>query len=1467
MKQLFASILVYCGFLSLFLLWGGRETAYAQSPVLSPDYFTRFHHLTVKDGLSANKVLDIHQDKFGILWFATASGLTKYDGLRFTTYINSEADPYSLSCNEVTALAEDTRGNLWIGTGEGLNRYDRTNDHFVRYTVGEHSGDPHHGLRSNSIKALYADSAGCLWVESAAGFLSQFDWGTKEWKHFKHAYDRHEGDYYYWHIFEDSNRHLWIGGRMMSAYRFTRETQAIEEIPLWSKDRYLLEAACFVETADKQLLSPNEGFLASYNPDKRQFEYRCQLPLHSTCALLDEDGSVWIGGGGGVIRLQSDLKKGTVYRHIPQNKSSLLSDKVNCLYKDSGGILWIGTDEGVSFYSEKLNAFRHYDSSAPSPHSLSSNKIKALMQDRDGLLWVGTEDHGVDTLSIPAGKVGNLTYRLLTKGLDEKTFNRERSVMEQYVRHELITPSTPFQSGGFQYQAFRRSEIKYNLNENNVSALYQDRSGMIYIGLWSHVGFNTYDKRTATFKRHALWSKKPDWRYPMLFEGNPFGSNWYSGFLEDSRSRFWCATWEGFGLNLFNRTTGEFDGKHYMPISAPCLPKGTVTILAFDTCAQRLYMSGGRNYYGYYDFNSNSFKRYGEILPPDYPNRDIVRRYYRYYDAELIPLPVNFSLLNMLHDGQGHIWLADQRQILKHTLATNSVESVYKSAVEGDFAWCFSKEKSSVIVGQKDALFLLSAHGVATPFPASVVKELKGENIKAVYEDGRGCLWIGTDKELWRYDWKPRALDKVSLFSSQKALLDVSVITGDDVGGVYIGCAYGVALWKNGMVIREHRFDDRLAGLPGNKVNGLYLENRHRLWIATNDGLVLWDENGETNPVIFRHDEKDPYSLPDNTVHSVYMGPDSALWVAMDKGMGVYHPRTGRFEDKSLPDRTCLTSRLASCILEDHLGNIWLGTTEKGLNVLHIPEDTIAHYTCRAWDKQGLASNCVNCLFEDSRYQIWVGTDQGLCRYRSTTDDFESPDGLRERKIQSIQEDARGYLWVATDNGLYCLSGSGQVKRVFYDYHGLQGNFFNAGASCRLQDGCMAFGGNNGFNLFHPEQMLREEAAKPVVLSNFKVRDSIRYADVNAIGQIRLPYQDNSFSVDFTAAEYEFSNHLRYRYRLLPFDEDWIYTASPFQMAKYTNLSSGDYRLEVEASNPYGEWTDAVRVLPISIATPWYLQGWFFCLSAFAFIMLILLFVHYRERKLKARAAYLEKVVEERTEELKHAVATKDKFFAIISHDLKGPCRELEQISGHLSPELSSSAAEEETERSIYLLQHTSRHVNELLSKLLDWARAQEKRIDPHYRQADLRHEVENTVQLLLPVADKKEIHLLNRVACDVSVCTDTDMLATILRNLVSNAIKYSYRNSEVVIRAVDKGDCMEVCVIDHGVGMTEERLHKLFRIDAKLRVRGTEREQGTGLGLIVVHEFITQLGETIRVESEPDKGTAFIFTLRKKTR
>lgn len=1452
--------------LCLSLLLGGNNAVNAQNPAFFQDYFTRFNTLTIQDGLSHNVVLDIIQDRHGIMWFATENGLTRYDGIHFTVYHHSATNPRSLCSDVVTALAEDIEGNLWVGTKGGLNRYDRTGNTFIRYTVDKQNYDSGNGLRNSHVKALHADSLGYLWVETADGFLSEYDLNTKVWKHSKHASGVQEGRYYYWHIFEDSNHDLWIGGRAMCPFRFSRKKLTLEELPIWSKEgKRPLEGSCFVETEDKKLISPNAGFFTVYNKEKNEFEYRGGLPLESTSALKDNEGNIWIGGNGGVVCLQSDLAKGVIFKHSPKNTLSLVDDDVKCLYQSPDGIVWIGTEKGISFYSKNLNEFRYYRQFSEPPFSLSSNLIRALMQDRDGTLWIGTGDHGTDTLSLSSEKVGNLTYSLLTKNLDEKTFRREHKAMEQYVHHGLIAGRTAFQPGTYLYQTFRNDTIKYKLNENNVNALYQDKDGIIYIGLWSHVGFNTFSKKTGVFKRHALWSKKPDWLYPMLFEGNPFGSNWYNAFLEDSNSRFWCATWEGFGLNLFNRTTGEFEGKHYMPINAPCRPRNEVTTLALDTCTRKMYMSGGRVYYGYYDFDSCTFKRYAEILPSDYLNRDIINRYYQYYDAKRIPIPMYFAIYRMLWDGDGHIYLADKQEILKHTLATNRVESVYKADEEGDFTWCVSKDKQTVYVGHTDKLLLVSVRDNKVKSFSSesraVLDVLKGQNIKALYEDGQRGLWIGTNDGLWVYHQGINSMEKISLYPSRKGALNISVIVGAADESVYVGCSYGLVHLKDRKIVREYRFDDVVARLPGNAIRDIYPESSDRLWVATNDGLALYEDK-ENRPVIFRYDEENPYSLLDNMVYSISPGLDGGLWLATGKGVCVYHSSTKRFEDKSQPGNNCLTSRLASCIMEDRHGNIWLGTTEKGLNVLYTSSDTIGHYTYHVWDKQGLPDNCINCLFEDSRYQVWVGTDKGLCRYNQSTDNFVLIESLQDRQIKSILEDQCGHLWISTDKGLYCILNDGRVKRKFYDFHGLQANSFNLRSSCRLADGRLAFGGDNGFNLFRPENLLHEVTARPIIFSDFKVSDEVRYTDINDLEQICLAYYDNSFSVNFTAADYEFGNHLSYRYRLLPFDKDWVYTTSPFLVAKYTNLSHGTYHFEAEASNPYGEWTGTAREIEISIATPWYLQWWFICLLVILLLGTVVVVIRYREKKLKKRNEELKKAVDERTEELQRTIVAKEQFLSIISHDLKGPCLAMEQMIDILA---ETDSVVEGKDQSIFILRNASKRVNKLLNNVLDWACSQKKIIKPHFQQVYLRKEVEVTIDVLQSLADKKEIKLTNKVRTGMSVYTDTNLLATILRNLINNAIKYSFRNSEVVIQAEDNGDHVVVSVIDNGIGMSEKDKERLFRIDSKLATSGTERERGTGLGLIVVHEFISLLGEEICIESERHKGTTFAFTLHKK--
>lgn len=1426
----------------------------------SRDYFTRFNRLTTKEGLSSDKVLDILQDRYGVMWFATVNGLTMFDGSHYRIYYHVADDPHSLSCNEVTSLAEDIYGNLWIGTSDGLNRYDRKSNTFLRYNSGV---QPLEGLRDNHVKALNADKSGYLWVETAGGFLSRFCLNTQKWESIKHFSAVKEGDYYYWHIFESSRRDFWIGGRASAPLRVLQKNMKDIQFPVRNKEGKDLEGSCFVETWDKKLLCPCNGYLQCFDVNTNSFEILSPIPLEATCAILDDEKHVWIGGSSGLLRLDENMSGGVLYENTPKDDLSLISNSILCLYKAVDGTVWIGTDKGVCFYSKSMNLFRYYRKLPQEENSFSSDKITALMQDRDGLLWVGTEENGVDTFSVETERVGNLTYNLLTKSMDEATFYRERKVLNQYALHQVIVSGSSDRCPVFtSYRDFQQDNLRFaSLNENNVSALYQDKAGIIYIGLWSHIGFNAFNKETGIFKRYALWSQKPGGFYPVLFIGNPFGSNWYAGFLEDSQSRFWCATWEGLGLNLFDRKKGRFLGKHYMPANVPGYPRSKVESLALDTINKRVYLGGGGIYYGYYDYIANAFKRYGEILPSDYPNKKIINEYYSYSKAELIPLPMDFRADLMLFDGQGHVWLGSGMKIIKHTLSNNKIETVVFSN-KGDLSsWGLSRNKHSIFIGQSNRIDLLSIASKEIQPLLTLKGRYALRQIKILYEDSARRLWIGTDEGLLVYDLSTRILKPV-FQKNGKEYQRISAITDDDAGRIIIGYIDGVAILEKGKILKAYSFngvDD--IKLPGNVVHSFYIEEHNKLWICTNDGLVCCEgEICQPRITVFRHDDQKPHSLLDNGVRAVMRMPDSLLWVATNGGICVYHPSSKEFEDKSQPGNDCLTSRLTSCIMEDSSGNIWVGTTERGLNVLHTRQDTISHYIHRIWDKKGIPNNYIGCLFEDSRHQVWIGTNKGLCRFVSSLNNFEHIEGLQERQIRGICEDKFTNLWVSTDKGLYWVTRAGHIRRCFYDYHGLQGNDFS-GASCHLSDGRLAFGGDYGFNLFSPEELNAQMKPKPVVFSNFKVRDTLRHVDMSDLKVIRLPYQDHSFSVDFTATDYVFGPHLKYRYRLLPFEADWVYTDPPFLTAKYTNLSAGHYTLEVEVSNQYGEWLGIVYSFSVEIDTPWYLQWWFFGLFGMLLIGTVFLIIRYREKRLRKANIQLERLVSERTEKLREMADSKTKFLRIISHDLKNSIVGLEKLSRSLD-EQYDEFDDCYKRKGVSLFHKTSTQVRLFLEKLLTWGAAQN--MAPCFESVNLSKHVDMTFEHLQMMADEKKIQLINSISDDIYVDTDRNMLSTILQNLISNAIKYSWRKGRIVLSALSVDNVVEVRITDQGIGMNEDRVRKLFRIDSKLQTHGTEKEQGTGLGLIIVHELIQQLKENIWVESQLERGTVFIFTLPK---
>ncbi len=247
-------------------------------------------------------------------------------------------------------------------------------------------------------------------------------------------------------------------------------------------------------------------------------------------------------------------------------------------------------------------------------------------------------------------------------------------------------------------------------------------------------------------------------------------------------------------------------------------------------------------------------------------------------------------------------------------------------------------------------------------------------------------------------------------------------------------------------------------------------------------------------------------------------------------------------------------------------------------------------------------------------------------------------------------------------------------------------------------------------------------------------------------------------------------------------------------------------------------------------------------------------------REISERIA-AEEAVRKYSEELKELNAAKDKFFSIISHDLKSPFQGLLGFSSVLKDEYEN-LTRDEIKTFTGHIQNTTKNLYSLLQNLLQWSRIQTGKIEFHPAQCNLKEEVDYAFSLLQGTADNKKMVLVNDVNENVSVYADTNMLNSILLNLVTNAIKFTLPGGTVSVSSQNNGSKLSVIVADSGVGIKKEHLKFLFRIDKQYTTPGTEQESGSGLGLIICKDLVQKHQGEIYVESEPGKGTKFIFTL-----
>ncbi|MBE9467490.1 MAG: cyclic nucleotide-binding domain-containing protein [Bacteroidetes bacterium] len=237
--------------------------------------------------------------------------------------------------------------------------------------------------------------------------------------------------------------------------------------------------------------------------------------------------------------------------------------------------------------------------------------------------------------------------------------------------------------------------------------------------------------------------------------------------------------------------------------------------------------------------------------------------------------------------------------------------------------------------------------------------------------------------------------------------------------------------------------------------------------------------------------------------------------------------------------------------------------------------------------------------------------------------------------------------------------------------------------------------------------------------------------------------------------------------------------------------------------------------------------------------------------------------IEKQRFELQKANDTKDKFFSIIAHDLRNPFSTIINLSDLLTTNYNDF---DDSRRQFFISQISefSNKAFNLLENLLQWSRSQTGRLKVSINKTDISEIINDNIELVEATALHKNITIQSYVKPDTFVMTDENMTSTVIRNLITNAIKFTHKNGKITILSEEQNRHINIKVIDNGVGIEEKNILKLFKIASNPSSVGTSNETGTGLGLILCKEFIHACKGNIWVESEINKGASFIFSLPK---
>ncbi|MBN2520792.1 MAG: hypothetical protein JXB17_09830 [Bacteroidales bacterium] len=1022
-----------------------------------------------------------------------------------------------------------------------------------------------------------------------------------------------------------------------------------------------------------------------------------------------------------------------------------------------------------------------------------------------------------------------------------------------------------------------------SLPHNNIITLYTDRNGDVWIG--TNNGLCLYERNYDTFKQIAN-EKLPsglseftiscinenkngiihvstlqsiynyDLQNEKFIELIKIDKGEINKFIFDKKNNIWIGTIKEGGLLYYDLENEKIEKYFYDKNNKNSISDNSPMGIALKDSILWIATSGGG--INSFNINTKTFKRY-PVNDPYQINAKVA-----YIDNNKRIWTCDYVGLN-LYDEKLDIFYSYIPDIdIKYSLKS-SILSIFQD-IQGNYWTLHSPGGIGLRIVPKGF----------NNFNEDKFWRPSNNNITAICEDGEGNLWLGNASN-----------------------------------GVDIFC------WKEKKIMTFNNQPDNKYSIGKGATLALFKDKDDIMWIGSHMGGLQYFDEKTKHFLAYLHDPDNPKSIANNDVRSITEDNHGNLWLVVHgKGIDKFDKEKQIFYHYNYEDNG-LSNDWSFQVLHDSQENIWVATVWR-LNLLKKGENTFHVFYFDENDTNSLSNDEITSLYEDSKNRIWVGTGDGLNLYNRGKNNFTRfTKGFANSHICAILEDNKNNIWVSTLSGLSVLNSKSKTVKNFDISDDLTSKEYN-NRSCYKNNDKLFFGGINGVNYFNPDNIHYNTYIPKVVITNFKLfneevteynKNSVLKKHISVTEEITLEHKQNIITFEFVAINMIHPEKNQYAYIMEGFDNGWHYVGNKRE-ATYTNLDPGNYVFKVKASNNDDYWNEKGTSIKLTILPPWWKTWWFRIILGIIILILLLTYNLTRTTQLRKQRLTLARQVKKRTtelreknilledqkndldhaykqlierqeriqeqaeelkqqtenlskanEELKLLNSTKDKLFSIIAHDLRNPFNSILGFSDILRDSYDELTNEEKLEI-VDNINLSSRRVYDLLENLFKWARTQTDKIDYHPVKLSLNTLIKDIIYLLHNISDKKQIEIIFKESVEAEVFADEDMVRTIIRNLLDNAIKYTPRGGKIFVNVENLNDFSKITIQDTGIGMEKDTIENIFNLNHTDSRVGTEGEKGSALGLVLCKEFVERNNGKLNIESKPGQGSIFSFTL-----